>query len=298
MSEALRLLLELNAALTFAVLVVLTARIVFRRTFGPRAAYGIWSAVPLALIAVCLPRVGPDAFVGDSPGADMLERTLLGGWAVGVIIAAGLMAAAQVRFGDLARRGLAGPAVTGVIVPRLVMPADSATRWRPEEKTLILAHEHAHLERGDLRVNSVVALLQCLFWCNPLAHVAATRFRFDQELACDATVMAMQVGRRRLYAEALLKADSGVGAPFSCSWGDVGRGALETRVTSLRLPHHAPSPTAVLTATGLALAIAGAAWAVQPASPEQTQDPRPRILNLRLLPPQASPQPVRTAETA
>ncbi|OYX29083.1 MAG: hypothetical protein B7Y99_13750, partial [Caulobacterales bacterium 32-69-10] len=208
------------------------------------------------------------------------------------------LAIEQVRFGDLARRGLAGPAVTGVIVPRLVMPADSATRWRPDEKTLILAHEHAHIERGDLRVNSVVALLQCLFWCNPLAHVAAMRFRFDQELACDATVMAMQVGRRRLYAEALLKADSVVGAPFSCSWGDVGRGALETRVTSLRLPHHAPSPTAVLTATGLALAIAGAAWAVQPASPEQTQDPRPRILNLRLLPPQASPQPVRTAETA
>jgi len=290
MSEALPLLLELNAALAFAVLVVLAVRLPVRRVFGPRAAYGLWGAVPLTLVAVCLPRVAADAVAPPSAPSSILEPLLVGGWLVGVAMSLGLMTAAQARFAAHARRGLAGPAVTGVIVPRLVMPADSATRWSPEERAVILAHEHAHLARGDLRTNAAVALLQCLFWCNPLAHAAAARFRFDQELACDATVMAIRPGRRRLYAEALLKAVPAPATPLGCGWGDASGRRLGTRMASLRLPRHAPGSAVVLTVAGLALAVATTAWALQPASPERVRASRPAILSLRLLPPTPPPQ--------
>ena len=54
-------------------------------------------------------------------------------------------------------------------------------------------------------MNAVVALIQCLCWFNPLVHLAARWIRFDQELACDAAVIAERPGLRRPYAEALLK---------------------------------------------------------------------------------------------
>ncbi|MFE9083510.1 M56 family metallopeptidase [Brevundimonas sp. NPDC003935] len=286
MSDVLGLLLELNAAMVLAVMIVLALRTPARRVFGPRAAYGLWGVVPLTLAAVCLPRMAVDPVAASSTLSLIPAPLLVGVWGAGVIVFAGLMAAQQMRFAALARQGLAGPAVTGVIVPRLVMPADSAVRWSQEERALILAHEHAHLERGDLRVNAAVALLQCLFWCNPWAHVAAGRFRFDQELACDAQVLAVRPGRRRVYAEALLKAGQTRVTPLGCGWSDAS-GVLEARIASFRLNRHSPTPVAVAVVLGLALGVAAAAWALQPATVENASDSRPKILNLRLGPPQA-----------
>lgn len=288
MSEVPGLLLELNAAMALAVTVVLALRAPARRVFGPRAAYGLWGVVPLTLAAVCLPRMAVGPVVASSTMWLIPGPLIVGVWGAGAIVFAGLMMAHQMRFAALARRGLAGPAVTGVIVPRLVMPADSAIRWSPEERALILAHEHAHLERGDLRVNAAVALLQCLFWCNPWAHVATGRFRLDQEMACDARVLAVRPGRRRVYAEALLKAGQTGGTPLGCGWGDAS-GALETRIASFHPNRHSPTPVAVAVAVvlGLALGVAAAAWALQPATYEAGRDSRPKVLNLKLSPPQA-----------
>lgn len=258
------LLTELNAALGAAVLVVLLLRRPFRHQFGPRAAYGLWVIVPVAMAAVCLPRT----VVGVAPAAPLIMPTtlILSVWLVGVIVSAGLIAKSQARFAAQARRGMAGPAITGVFVGRLVMPADSATRWSPEELAVVRAHEHAHRDRGDLRVNAVVAVLRCLFWCNPLAQLGIDCFRFDQELACDATVMAQQAGRRRLYAEALLKAETGPALALGCGWGATGATALATRMNSLRLGCHRPDAAATLFVISLVLASATVAWWVQPAS--------------------------------
>lgn len=286
MSDAPDLLLELNAALALAVTIVLALRTPARRVFGPRAAYGLWGVVPLTLAAVCLPRMAAGSVVASSTLSLIPGQLIVAVWGAGAIAFAGLMMVHQMRFAALARQGLAGPAVTGVIVPRLVMPADSHIRWSPEERALIRAHEHAHLERGDLRVNAVVALLQCLFWCNPWAHIAVSRFRFDQELACDAQVLAVRPGRRRVYAEALLKAGQTRATPLGCGWGDAS-GTLETRIASFRLNRHSPTPVAVAVVLGLALGVAATAWALQPATVEASDDPRPKILNLRLSPPEA-----------
>lgn len=276
----LALLTELNAALAAAVLVVLLIRRPFRHRFGPRAAYGLWAIVPAAMATVCLPRTG----VGVEPAAPLVVPTtlILSIWLFGVIVSACLIAAAQARFEAQARRGVAGPAITGILVGRLVMPSDSATRWSAEELAVVRAHEHAHRDRGDLRVNAGVAVLRCLFWCNPLAQIGADRFRFDQELACDATVMAMRSGRRRIYAEALLKAETAPGLALGCSWSATGAGALATRMDSLSLRCHRPDLAATLFVIALVLTCATAAWRVQPASIETVAPAGPPVLYLRM----------------
>ncbi|MFX5602942.1 M56 family metallopeptidase, partial [Acinetobacter baumannii] len=62
---------------------------------------------------------------------------------------------------------------------------------------LVLRHEQIHLQRRDVCMNTLFALAQCLFWFNPLIHVAGRCFRLDQELACDALVIRHAPESRR-----------------------------------------------------------------------------------------------------
>lgn len=287
MRDLIGLLLELNLALAGAVGMVACLRRPFRRWFGPRAAYGLWWAVPAAMVAVCIPREGG---LSGSAGlgffaAREVQIGLVSIWLGGMMFSALVMVVAQRRFAALERRGEAGPALVGVLVGRLVMPADAGRRWSQEEVALIRAHERAHRERGDLRVNAVVAGLRCLFWFNPFAHVGAGMLRFDQELACDATVMAGRPGRRRLYAEALLKAGSALAAPLGCGWTPGGVAALEARLQALRLSCWSPSSAGLLFTIAVLAVATGTAWGLQPPTPEAPRARPGMVLNLRLLPP-------------
>jgi bla regulator protein blaR1 len=112
-----------------------------------------------------------------------------------------------------------GPALLGLWRPSIVLPADFASRYAPDEQSLIIVHERQHALRRDPLANACIALLQCGFWFNPLVHIAAARCRFDQELACDADVMERHPGRSRAYAAAMLKTQvGGVLAPVTCHW--------------------------------------------------------------------------------
>jgi hypothetical protein len=53
------------------------------------------------------------------------------------------------------------------------------------ELDTVLAHEIAHLERGDGFWFPAVGLVEAVLWFNPLNHWAARRFRESAELACD-----------------------------------------------------------------------------------------------------------------
>ena len=58
MSDALLGLLRLNLVVAVAVAVVMALRLPVRRLFGPRVAYGLWSLVPLAGLALALAPLG------------------------------------------------------------------------------------------------------------------------------------------------------------------------------------------------------------------------------------------------
>lgn len=99
-----------------------------------------------------------------------------------------------------------GPLAAGILRRRIFLPADFVQRYTSDERRLVLLHEGAHHDRHDLAANFVAIALVALHWWNPVAHWAYRAFRTDQELACDATVLAGASGAARHdYGRAVLK---------------------------------------------------------------------------------------------
>ena len=284
-------LVKANLASGAAILAVLALRKPVRSRFGARLAYGLWLLPLLAGAAVLLPArqvvvVQPAApmlsaavrigHVLEAPSAAALAAgprlhgpaLLVALWLAGVVGAALVMAVLQQRFIARARRGGVGPAVVGLVAPRILPPADFAERYNPAEQALVLAHEQAHLARHDSRLNGLAAALQCLNWFNPLVHIAARLMRIDQELACDEAVANRFPEARRAYAEVLMKAQLAVlPLPLGCYWPARSQHPLVERVAMLKRPRVGRGRwRAGAIALGCLWAGAGlAAWASQPA---------------------------------
>ncbi|MDB5440596.1 MAG: Ferric siderophore transport system, periplasmic binding protein TonB [Caulobacteraceae bacterium] len=132
-----------------------------------------------------------------------------------------------------------GPALIGLMRSRVVLPADFRRRYEPQERDLILAHERVHQRALHPLANALGALILALQWFNPLAHLALRLMRLDQELACDAAVIAAHPGRRADYARAMLKAgsDRSLSAlAMNCTWPSTGSGMLKRRIDLLKAP--------------------------------------------------------------
>ena len=332
----LRWLVDGSLAATAAVLLVLALRRPVRRAFGVRVAYGAWALVPLSLFAAALPRPGvgqglaPD-LVSLHPGVLVVASAdpsramagvhgidwalvLVAAWLSGAVLAAWRAARQQRRFvaglGPLERdaaghwRGerVHGPAVVGALRPRIVLPVDFEACHAAAEAALVIAHERAHLARGDTRANLAAVALRCLQWFNPLMHLAERSFRLDQELACDATVLARHPHARRRYADAMLNVQLAVpGLPVGCHWQS--SQSLKERILMLKRPQPGSSRRRTgLVALGLVLsACSYAAWAVRPAAaPDDAPPPplpQPAIAEAPV-PPVAPPAPPAAARPA
>jgi beta-lactamase regulating signal transducer with metallopeptidase domain len=260
------LLFEGALMISLVLLLVLLLRPVLRRLAGAAAVYASWCAAPLILLASLLPHPSTTAdFAGTAPSVattpslmqyaapvrafdagDVTRRICISLWLAGAAAAVIVLGGQQRRFvrglGRLrpsahagvyeSPNGDAGPALLGLLRPKIVVPADFWRRYTREEQALILLHERTHLLRGDLWANALCSALQVLFWFNPLLHIAARYFRFDQELACDASVLRRQPAARRSYAEAILKTQlAASGAPVGCNWQS--RHPLKGRIMSM-----------------------------------------------------------------
>ncbi len=302
-TELLDWLLQATLATSAALLLVLALRQPLRRLSGAQAVRLLWILVPAALLAVSLPSrvvevdhpaatlpgitvtatdaapramaTAPDA-PADGAGTPFAWLVL---WLAGIAAATAGMLAQQRRFQralhpatavepDVLRAASphAGPAAIGLLRPRVVLPADFERRYTPRQQQLVLAHEREHLRRGDVAVSALASALRCLFWFNPLVHLAAQRLRLDLELACDAAVVARFPHARRSYADAMVDTQLAVpGLPVGCHWQS--SHPLRTRIAMIK--HPAPSRTRATLGTALALALGTgtslAAWAMQPA---------------------------------
>ena len=181
------------------------------------------------------------------------------------------------------------PALIGALWPRVVLPGDFELHYTPRERELVLAHERTHLVRGDAQINALVAALRCLQWFNPLFHLAASRLRFDQELACDVAVISRFPEARRPYADAMLKvqlageARQELRLPVGCHWPS--GHPLKERIRMLKQPVLARGRRALGAAVALALSAGGSylAWAAQPAAEvDSPADQRIEVSNVKL----------------
>ena len=102
-----------------------------------------------------------------------------------------------------------GPLVSGILRPVIVLPEEFAHAFNARQRRFAIGHELMHIRRRDLWVAFAVLIFRAVHWPNPLVHFAASRFRADQEAACDAsllTVLGDDRGLRHDYAETLLNA--------------------------------------------------------------------------------------------
>jgi beta-lactamase regulating signal transducer with metallopeptidase domain len=300
----------LSAVTTFAALLVALARAPMRSMLGARAAYWLWVTVPASAIALILPNasqpsvsatpaardvfgwllVSVDTLLAAIQGFGPWAAAILAVWTLGAIGAAALTILRQRAFvssllqpvrspdGTWRGCGVAEPMLIGALRPRVLLPLDFEQRYSVEEREFVLAHERAHMRRGDTVVNAVGAVWLCVFWFNPVMFWAMRLLRFDQDLACDAAVLAAAGrGRRGRYAGALLKAqlagETALPVPLACHWRSVH--PLRRRIAALKRPvaGRMRHGIGVLCAVALVIAVSLAAHAAQP--PARTASPIP-----------------------
>jgi beta-lactamase regulating signal transducer with metallopeptidase domain len=96
---------------------------------------------------------------------------------------------------------LAGPATAGWLRPVILLPDDWRS-WDDSERRAVLAHELAHIVRGDYAAGLVARLALALHGYHPMVHWLAGQLRLQQELAADA-IGATHAGGRTGYLVAL-----------------------------------------------------------------------------------------------
>ncbi len=100
-----------------------------------------------------------------------------------------------------------GPLVTGMFRPVIILPQNFEEDFNRHQQFFALIHELAHIKRRDIWAAFGALLFRALNWPNPLVHLAATKFRIDQEAACDAyvlTIMGGGVRTKQNYAATLI----------------------------------------------------------------------------------------------
>jgi beta-lactamase regulating signal transducer with metallopeptidase domain len=98
------------------------------------------------------------------------------------------------------------PAVFGLWRPSIVLPADWNEQFTAGDLAGILAHEVAHIKRGDLPVTVFAAMLSCAYWFHPAVWYANLQQRREREMACDDVVLEFSRQPGKAYAATLLRA--------------------------------------------------------------------------------------------
>lgn len=110
-----------------------------------------------------------------------------------------------------------GPLAFGIFRKYVAFPRDFAERYDELERDLALAHELGHHLRGDLIANWAALIVLALHWFNPVAWRAFRAFRADQEMACDALVLAGRAqALRHAYGRAIVKSAHGGAVSAAC----------------------------------------------------------------------------------
>src|SRR5690606_21843437 len=76
------------------------------------------------------------------------------------------------------------PATIGWRRPLLLLPLDWRS-WTIDERRVVIAHELAHVARGDYLTWLIAQASLALHFYHPLVHWLAGRLRVEQEMAAD-----------------------------------------------------------------------------------------------------------------
>lgn len=98
---------------------------------------------------------------------------------------------------------IVSPQVTGLWRPVVLLPSEQTLSQ--EEIAMAIAHELAHVHRGDLWLGWIPALAQRLFFFHPLVSWAMREYAIYREAACDAQVLQRHDAAPQHYGHLLVR---------------------------------------------------------------------------------------------
>ncbi len=238
-----------------------------------------------------------EARVETATSMSTLRAVLVALWAAGSLMALGSLATGLLRLRALSRRAAPAPAEwvsqardvakaygvrTPVEVRQTRQPAllvtwgarraevllpPGAAAWPPDRIRSVVAHELAHVARGDWTVQLLAETLRALCWWHPLAWLVLRRLRVEAERACDDCVLALGIPHTDYAAHLLAVAHAfhGTRRPWLPAPAIDRPSTLQTRIRAMlntqldRRPPTASSRLAVTLALLLAtVSVAGA----------------------------------------
>ena len=111
------------------------------------------------------------------------------------------------------------PMAFGFLRPVIFLPSD-ASGWTEERRRMVLLHEFAHVQRGDLATHLLARVALALHWWNPLAWTAWREFLKERERAADDLVLAAGA-RASEYAGHLLEVARSMQSARPAAWAAV-----------------------------------------------------------------------------
>jgi TonB family protein len=254
-----------------------------------------------ALPAPALPRDPADVHTTVTPttmtshaGARSVAPVVNTLWALGALVAAGLMVRAFARLARVIgsatavtdarwiaaserlrqqlrikgpvtmlkcdRPGLVG--TYGWLRPRVLLPPDCES-WNDDRIRIVLGHELTHIRRSDWIVQVASDAVRAVFWYNPLFWIAGARLRSESEQACDDAVLDAGVSPTDYAAHLLALARACPSTPAVNAVVPMARrSTLERRITAMlntTLAHNRPTRGAVTIALVAIAAVTAAA---------------------------------------
>ena len=119
------------------------------------------------------------------------------------------------------------PCVIGVVKPVILLPASAITGLTPQQLEAVLAHELAHVCRGDFLMNALQTVAETLLFYHPAIWWLSRRVRHERELCCDD--LAISLCNPAEYCRALMAIEQlrGTASVFALGATD---GSLVSRV--------------------------------------------------------------------
>jgi beta-lactamase regulating signal transducer with metallopeptidase domain len=128
------------------------------------------------------------------------------------------------------------PAVIGWLRPAILLPLACVMNLSPQQLDAILAHELAHVRRGDYLVNLVQTAIETLLFFHPAVWWISRRIRIERENCCD-DLAIRACGDRVTYASALTALEELRATPSAALAATGGR--LLDRIRRIALPDSA-----------------------------------------------------------
>ncbi len=152
---------------------------------------------------------------------------------------------------------VSGPFAFGIFKKYIAVPMDFNKIFDPEMREMAIAHEMAHHRYFDLMINLGAFIFLCLTWFSPLSWYAWTKFRTDQESACDARVLKdADQETKHIYGKAIARGACKEASTFLAAMSSPK--TILTRLRRLKMPPISKSRSffgrlSILTVTAIAL---------------------------------------------